>query len=227
VSDVSPGDYLRQVLALDPSEDASEMLRQRQGYLEPDDVLVAAVADEESNAFRARVLARLEMVRQEFWRLKEADLQQHLGALQAVDLPEVVIAAQRLSQVAKERSALLQLREDRRVNPKFASTLAQILVSSVTTANLLREREHSWMRPEQNPQHAGARHAIVSSAHAIGAHYPGVFALEETWLNELLAYNPDEEREDESSNTLFGLATIAYAVVLLVVNIGIVQWIFS
>ena len=58
--------YLQQVLALEPGQSAAEMLRLRRMHLAPDDVIVAELTDESSDALRARLLNRLHRLRGEF-----------------------------------------------------------------------------------------------------------------------------------------------------------------
>jgi hypothetical protein len=218
--------YLTRVLALAPDDDAAEMLRARAEYLSPDDPIVAVVAGESAEDFRTRLLHRLHDLRRNFWQYDETELQWQLEQLQSIGSPDVAIAAQRLLLVAQQRSVLNQLRSDPSIHPAFVASLVEILVAPHTDANQIRDREQGWMRPERNPQHHAARLQIVAAVHAIRTRYPSVFALEESWLTELLAYNPEDEKEDEATNTTVGYGLVGFAIIALFLLTMFVLWLF-
>jgi hypothetical protein len=219
--------YLGQVLELEPAQAAEEMLRLRREYLLPDGVVLAELNGGSDDDFRIQLLKRLQSIRSNFWRLDPGELTRQLDSLHNVQVPEIALAARRLRQVAGQIGALRQLRSDPGASGTFVRALTEVLIAPSAIANQIRDREQGWMRPEQNVHHAAARQAIAGTIHHIRSHYPGVYALEETWLNELATYNPEDEAIPEASNILFGIAFIGFAIVTIVSTVGIVKWIFS
>lgn len=220
--------YLREVLALDPRDDAEQILAIRHSFLRPDGVVSAVLADDsEPDDVRSRLLARLNAIRRDFWQLSDAELAQRLTALQQVSQPEIVAAAARLQQVAQLRGDLRALAADRETHPTFVRALGQILIAPAAEANSLREHEQSWMRPEQNPEFLTARYVIFRTLQRMRDQYPRLFALEEAWLTELLQFDPIEETENHAALTVAGLAIIVSALVALVACVILVARIFA
>ena len=221
--------YLQEVLALDPRTDAEAILRRRREFLQPPEVVLAELTEEDSadGDLRTRLLQRLGAVRQAFWRLDADELAERLSSLQRAAHAEIATAADRLRQVAAQREAILRLSTDPVLHPAFVKALREILIAPAAEANRLREREHRHMRPEQNEHYRSAWSAVQGTARVIRSRYPHVFALEEAWLTELIEYNPVEETADESANVRFGLAVLVGFVVTLAAIVGIVDWIFS
>jgi hypothetical protein len=219
--------YLRQVLALDPNDDAVAMLRLRRDFLQPSDIVVAHVIDDDDVDLRLRMLRILADVRLEFWTMPGDQLLRQLAALTSSGHAETAAAASRLQQVAVQRAALIKLRSDDRAHRAFVDTLTQVLLSTASEANRLREREQRWMRPSTNPNYNRARYAIQAAVRVIHANYPEVFALEEAWLSELLEYNPEAEVESQGMQQAFGIAVLALVVGTLLIMFAIVAWIFG
>jgi hypothetical protein len=219
--------YLRQVLALVPHDEAEAILRLRRDFLEPSDLVVAHVIDDDDIDARSRMLRLLADVRLDFWTMPAEQLQRQLTALQRAGNAETAAAAARLQHVAAERPALLKLRADPHVHPAFIETLTRVFLSPAADANRLREREQRWMRPSTNTNYKRARHTIQATVRVIRASYPGVFALEEAWLSELLEYNPEEEVESEGRQQLFGCLLMVLVMLALFAMYAIVRGIFS
>ena len=226
--------YLQHVLALDPQSESEAILQRRRDFLQPADVVVAELAHDDLGGgelpggdLRTQMLHRLNGVRREFWSLPPELLERELSSLLSVAHPETTAAARRLRQVAGQRETIDRLLKEPSVHPAFVRSLAAVLVAPPAEANRLREREHRWMRPEQNPQFDTSRRAIQGTANFVRVNYPQVFLLEEAWLTELLEYNPVEETEDESGNTLFGFLMLAGLGATLFIIVAIIGLIFK
>ena len=220
-------DYLQQVLVLDARSQAEEILRRRREFLQSEDVIVAALSGDDDDAadLRTRLLERLYEVRRDFWRIDVRELSWRLNALRSVSQAETAAAATRLQQVAAHHDAFRQLLAAPNLNQSFVQALAAILVASASEANRLREREHSRMRPERSPDFRAALLAIQGTVRFIQLNHPDVFEMEETWLTELLEYDPNQEVDGHVS--LFGLLMLAGCGLTLLTNIVIVVWVFS
>ncbi|MEQ8785232.1 MAG: hypothetical protein RIC55_03000 [Pirellulaceae bacterium] len=221
--------YLQHVLSLDARTEPEAALQMRREHLQPAGVIQAELAegDDDDAAPRARMLVRLQNVRRDFWRLGDETLSRELAALQNAAHVDVATAAARLRQAADQRQAVKDLTAEAAAHPVFMKALTEILVAPASEANRLREREHRCMRPEQNEHYETARRGVQDTARLIRNKYPGVFALEEAWLSELLQYNPLDETEDEAGYMQVGLAAGGLFVLIVFVVIGIVAWIFS
>lgn len=222
-------EYLQEVLALDPRSEAGTVLQKRREFLQPSDVVLARLSDGEHDAgdLRMRMLFRLANLRRKFWQLDGDDLERELSSLQNVAHAETVTAATRLQRVAAQRDDIRRLLADPAAHPALIQSLLEILIAPAVEANRLREYEHRCMRPEQNPQYESARRAVQGTAQVIRANYPEVYKLEEAWLIELIEYDPREETEDESANTVFGFVMLAGGGMTLFLLVAIVSWIFS
>jgi hypothetical protein len=221
--------FLQKALALDPTESAPELLAARREFLHPDEVVQAEFAGGTlgTSDFRTRQLLQLATVRRNFWTFHAWELKRRLEDLQAANHPEIAPAVARLTQVATQRETLFQLHKVPAAHPAFVLALSQILIAPAAEANRLRERELSYMRPEQNPQYEGARQAVQVTARMIAQYYPALFELEEGWLTEILEYNPKEETRDSDSNAILGLSVLALGAGTVVAFIMILMWVFS
>jgi hypothetical protein len=219
--------YLRQVLALDPQSDAAEMLRLRRDYLQPSDVVMAHIIDDDDVDLRLRMLRLLADVRLEFWTMPADHLLRQLAALTSSGHAETAAAATRLLQIAQQRASLIKLRSDTRAHRAFVDTLTQVLLSTASEANRQREREQRWMRPSTNANYKRARYAIQATVRVIQANYPEVFALEEAWLSELLEYNPEAEVESEGAQQAFGLLVFLLLGVMILLMYTVVRGVFG
>jgi len=234
VSETRQRDYLRQVLALDPRSEAEVIMRWRREFLQPTDVLTAELADEDPDnrqaaeqSFQTRILKQLGDLRQDFWTLDDDQLVGRLSTLRAVPHLETAAATKRLQQVSSQRAAIRELQADPAVHPAFVTALATILVAPQAEANRLRDRELSWMRPEQNEHYEASRRAIQGTVSVIQSRYPQLFNLEEGWLTEVLEYDPTDETENEPAASLFGFLILFGFGVTVYVLIKCVLWIFS
>jgi hypothetical protein len=97
----------------------------------------------------------------------------------------------------------------------------------VSEANRLREHEQRWMRPSTNEHYRGARNAIQSTVRVIRASYPGVYALEDAWLTEILEYNPEEEVENETTSAFLGCSFLLFVALMFYAMFLVVRWIFG
>ena len=221
--------YLQEVLALDPAESAAELLSRRREFLQPEEVVQAEFADgaEGTTDFRTRLLLQLAALRRDFWLFRPAELKRRIEALESANHPEIAPAAARLAQVAAQRDSLFQLRAVPAAHPAFVLAFSQILIAPNAEANRLREREQAAMRPEQNPQYEGARHAIQVTARMVAQYYPALFELEEGWLTELIEYNPVEETRDSNTNALLGLSLLVLVGGTLFTIVILLMWVFS
>lgn len=217
-------EYLQQVLTLDPQGDAADIVRLRRNYLAGADWIEADLADDVDP--RTQSLLQLNKVRQSFWRLPVNDLIAQLNVLVRSPYPDVVSAALRLAQVAQQRDALRALGQHPHVHPEFIKALAVIFVAPPAEANRLRERELSWMRPEQNQHFDTARRGVQGTANVIRTTFPGVFALESAWLTEILEYRPSDEMLNQDSNWLFGVGAMMLCVGTIAAIVLIIKGIF-
>lgn len=208
--------YLREVLALDPVAEAARILRLRHNYRERSTAVVAEsiLADED---LRTRSVRILNTARRDFWTLSEEALAHQLAIVQNAGPPETVAAATRLGRVAAERASLAQLRSTPEAHPAFVEKLSQVLLSPISEANQLREREKRWMQPSANPNYRAARSSIQSTVRVIRSRFPRLFMLEEAWLTELLEYDPDEEVEDKQAQDLLAVCYVGAFLLLLFV----------
>jgi hypothetical protein len=228
MSDALAVRYLQNVLTLGPNDDAETIVRRRREYVHSTDVFVADLADDgaEQVDLGTVFMRQLLAIRRDFWTLQDVDLAGRLSALRNVNHVATATAATRLGQVAAQRDAIRQLPAQPGVHPAFVRSFAEVLIAPASDANQLREREHRFMRPEQNPNYEVSRRAIQGTAHLIRQHHPALFALEEAWLTELLEYNPIEETEHESANQVLGCAMLIGLGLTLLAILGIIGWIF-
>ena len=201
MSDSRESRYLENVLALDPQDDAAQILQLRREFVQPAEVVMAEIAYDDGTTLRARMQRRINELRQEFWRLDDAALQSRLEVIERAAGPETAIAAARLREVAQQRHDLQKLRNHHWSDDRFVDILMQIVIATPAEANRLREREYRWMRPPvDGGRYESARRAIQGTTRLIREQYPAVFGLEETWLTEVLEYNPVDEQKHETSD---------------------------
>lgn len=219
--------YLRRVLSLDPRDAADDIIAARNAFLRPDAVIVAATVHEDTLSDRRDWLhTRLASIRRDFWQLSEEHLTQQLTWLLQSGQPEIVAPAARLGQVAQHRAAIAALIADPYAHPTFVKAFSQILVSSAAEANRLREREHGWMRPEQNLQYQAAKTSIQHTIQRIRQQHPQLFAIEEAWLSEMLQFNPSEETENHFAMAVLGAGMLLSVGFTILAMIALVLWIF-
>ncbi|QEG43832.1 hypothetical protein UC8_58890 [Roseimaritima ulvae] len=218
-------EYLQGMLHMQPSIEANEMLSRRRQFLASrelaeGEILAVEVAEESS---RPTMLQSLADIRKQFWTLPAHGMYQQLKQLAAAPYPDVATAAKRLLAVSTQRAAFHQLASDQQVHPAFAQVLRKIAVSTPAQANPLREQQLGFLRPNKNPHYQAAQTAIQSAIRRLMRQYPGIYALEQTWLNELYNYDPqwDIERDDDVNN----FDVISGLIVLAVLPIcGFVAW---
>ena len=219
--------YLQNVLALDPQDNAAGMLQLRRDFLEPAEIVMAETADDDGKTFRTRMQRRVNELRRHFWRLENEDLHRRLEMLERAATPETAIAAARLKEVARQRDDLRKLRVHHWSDDRFVDILMKILIAPPVEANRLREREYRWMRtPVDSGRYESARLAIQGTTRLIRAQYPAIFELEETWLTEILEYNPVDEQKNETSDTVLGCGVLLGIALVIFTIYQIVTWIF-
>lgn len=218
-------EYLQAMLRMQPSIEADRMLTQRRRFLASreladGEILAVEVAEESS---RPTMLQSLADIRKQFWTLPAYGMHQQLKRLAAVPYPDVATAAKRLLAVSAQRDAFHRLASDPQVHPAFAQALRKIAASTPAQANPLREQQLGFLRPNKNPHYQAAQQAIQLAIRRLVQQYPGIYALEQTWLSELYNYDPqwDIERDDDVNN----FDAISGLIVLAVLPVcGFVAW---
>ena len=105
--------------------------------------------------------------------------------------------------------------------------MIHIVLKTPAEANRLREREYRWMRPPvDGGRYESARRAIQGTTRLIREQYPAVFGLEETWLTEVLEYNPVDEQKNETSDSALGCGFLIGIGLVIFTIYQIVSWIF-
>lgn len=228
MSDATASDYLARQFELDPLQDAALMLQRRRWRLDEGAVLLAEVVDQQREPVddRTRLRQQLNKLRRDFWTLPAEELTHQLHTIRQAGFAETATAAAHLARVVKQRDAVRQIQTDQRLHPSFAQALARIVTAPAAEANQLREREHRWMRPEQNASWHKAQLAIQRSVRLIRTHYPGVYALEDAWFGELLQYNPAEEKDNDAVDSLVGLLMMFEFGLTIYLIYFIITWIF-
>lgn len=218
-------EYLQDMLNMQPRIEADAMLARRRYYLASRDLpqgTVLAVEGAEQ-ASRPQMLQSLADIRNQFWSLPAFAMHQDLKRLAAATYPDVATAAARLLAVSAQRESFHQLAHDNQVHPAFVETLQKIVVSTPMQANPLREQQLGFIRPNQNPSYQAAQQAIQTAIRRLMQQYPGIYALEQTWLNELYNYDPEWDIDHEDDVTNFD--AISGLIVLAVIPVcGFVAW---
>lgn len=218
--------YLREMFGHELANDAGQLLVRRRTFLNPD--LVIATSNEVADAEdRSQQLAKLQMLRQQFWQLDESQLMGQLQQLSQVPHAEIVVESRRLLAVAQTRPLLAQLPGDPFVDTRFARILVGILLAPASEASRLRARDFSWMRPELNPHYQKAAQQMKLGASMIQQRYPAIFALEDAWLMEILEYNPVTETNDNASDSVFVLIFLVMFVAAIAGVIAIIRGLFQ
>ncbi|WP_153558030.1 hypothetical protein [Roseimaritima sediminicola] len=217
--------YLQTMLRMQPTVEADAMLVRRRQYLASralaDDEVLAVQLDDQS--LRPQMLQALAEIRHHFWTLPAYQMHQDLKQLATARHPEVAAGAGRLIAVSEQREAFARLAQDEAVHPAFAESLQKIVVATPAQANRLRERQFGFIRPSRNPQYLQAQQAIQASIRRLMQAYPGIYALEQTWLNELVNYDPQWDIVRDGENN--GFDTIAGLIVLAVLPVcAFVVW---
>ncbi|QEG22787.1 hypothetical protein [Mariniblastus fucicola] len=208
--------FLRSTLVLNPNERANEILNERRKFVNFDGVIEADLVEVDQDKLHEEMRAKLEAVRQSFWRQDSESLQSALNQLMACRIPAISAAATRLQSVLGKKDQLMQLTGESFTNDHFFKEFCRVLVSSPSEANEIREAQLRWMRPESNPEsYVNAIKSFKKNVYGIYEKAPEIYELESNWLNEILDFDSSLELEDEGSNMFLGCAFMITIIVLI------------
>jgi hypothetical protein len=183
-------EYLREVLRLDPLEDAERILALRQSRLAGADAVGVAVGDDGDQDDRRRAAAALDRLRRDFWMLDEARFRGRLEELDERRFPELAVALARLRVVASHRQALLDPCEPTDPAAPFAEALRRVLVAPPRDAALLRDAHLAALveaARRRDPRLQAAQRLIAR----IAEQQPELHLLEDEWLAAIGRIGPD------------------------------------
>jgi hypothetical protein len=178
-------EYLRAVLAAEPSAEAERILSLRAAWLSG--LAPAAGGSPAWDEVRIRTSSDLEALRREFWAVDESELRRRLDAFDDRRFPELSVSLARLRTVAAYRQVLLDLSERAGAATGFAQSLRQVVVAPSREAAVLRDARLAALR-EDRAQSQGPRiFAVRGLVRQIANQHPDLFALEDEWLTGVLA----------------------------------------
>lgn len=219
--------FLERVCALNPLENAEDILDLRQQFLEADDIAIAEIVTDRSLEDYQSAREVLRSAREEVWHGNQGELGMRLTQLQNCKFAAVATEAGRLKRVLGIRAKLAELGERDFTNNYFYKEFCKVLIAPPGEANKIREAQLGWMRPENNPGFGNAITQIKANVAGILQHAPEVYALERGWLNEILSFDANLEREDEGTNTFIGLAILFLGGFLVFIIFACIQAMFG
>ena len=195
---------LQSVLHLNPIHESQTILKKLSFYVDHPQVLPAEIVDQGHDELTLAQI-KLNQLRGRIWDLHfdQNELLAGLEQLQQSGFAGISTTARKLQQVAQVRQEVVNLRH-KQISPLFFQAFCSVLIADGATANRIREAQQRHMRPERNEHYLSACNAIQSSVSMIRHSAPYAYRIEESWLNEILQYNPVEEQDSESQNQSFG-----------------------
>jgi len=212
--------YLRTVLAMNPAQDAEELLGVRNSYHGIKRKAASKKADEKDlHELREEIANEIDELRETFWTMDLKELKIRLSKLELKHFPDLRNAAERLGTMAIARHEFPQLATDEDFDSNFFSRLKKILIISPRDAGDL--KDEVLLRVRKSPK---ITKRVKKMIRLLEDELPDVYDLEVDWFEMLLASEKLRSRgsfnsQSESSVDSAGITWGAIIVILIVLRV--------
>lgn len=201
--------YLKNNLVLDPFQNSSQFLANREIALADFDLVEAEIVDPSVQA--AKLSKGLDNVRQRFWNADEAVLRKEIEEIKNSQFPFLRLEASHLLSALEARNELLRMSHELGDN-FLAIQLGQMAVESLFNRNKRRNFILQQIRPGQTTDYYANLALLKSTINYIQLHMNGVWQLEREFLEEVSSFRPGKEVEGCASDFYLLLASAGVSI---------------
>ncbi|QDU52365.1 hypothetical protein Pan110_47420 [Gimesia panareensis] len=208
-------EYARQMLLLNPLEEAEQILDRRLRYKQPKTSKQQSSVEHHADlAQKELVSEQLDKLRAAFWSLDDRKLKQRLNAIDTKPFPHLSIIHSKLKSVAECRDQFQQLKAHPRCFPEFYDKFCKLVIAPPAKAVALRmkylEESRRGLMSPRFPKPKKYRQL----AHVIKKEFPQLYELEKVWINQLLA---KRNRISTLDNFYWAMNKVVYGITYLIV----------
>jgi hypothetical protein len=204
------------MLAMDPARDAERILALRATLLGgAEQALPPLLDDDDPAAERRHWAGLLEDLRRDFWSLDESSLAARLARIDPGRAPELSPSLARLRTVAGQRGVFDQLAAPPDT-AGFVDLFRQVVVAPPREAARLRDGQLDQLLRAPRPRRDPRVRAAQRVARAVADGHADLFALEEEWLEGIMAIGREESRLERAVVRVLRRGVVQLALVALV-----------
>lgn len=187
MADSHETEYAGRLLNMNPLDHASEILALRKQFLHPrpaGSASIEAVLD--PAARREQTLQAINELKETFWSLDEAELQERLESIDISDYPDLTLALSRFKTAAAHYKSFQRLKQHPDCFDIFFNQFSSLVLDSPREASELRATylKTIFKRRKQSEAHAPKDYFRVASL--VQRDFPALNALERTWIGQII-----------------------------------------